>query len=99
MIEKTPLDDGSCVEVAFVVPVEWVAGPVSVAGDFNDWDIAATPLQPDGDSLVTSVVLPAGSRYAFRYFSDGSWFNDDAADGYEPNEFGSHNCVVDLHSG
>lgn len=76
----------------------WIGseGDVSVAGDFNGWDPTATPLWRSGDQLVGAITVGTGRRYAFRYFNDGDWFNDDAGDDYEPNEFGGHNCVVDL---
>jgi hypothetical protein len=35
-----------------------------------------------------SLTLSTGKRYAFRYYRNGRWFNDDQADGYEPNEHG-----------
>jgi hypothetical protein len=96
VIEKKPLDDASAISITFVVPVGQVAGDVTVAGDFNSWDAEATRLRQHGDQLVASITLDAGRRYAFRYFGDGRWFNDDAADAYEPNEFGGYNCVIDL---
>jgi hypothetical protein len=96
VIEKKPLDDGAAVEVTFVLPTDWATSDVSVAGDFNEWNPSKTPLVADGDRLVGSAVVAGGRRYAFRYFSDGKWFNDDAADAYEPNEYGGYNCVLDL---
>lgn len=43
------------------------------------------------------MVLDAGRRYLFRYLAAGEhWFNDDAADDYEPNGFGGSDSVVDL---
>lgn len=100
MIERKPLDDGAGVELTFVVSKHHASGPVGVAGDFNGWDPAALTLQEaGGDMLVASVEVPFGRRYAFRYFADDAWFNDEGADDYEPNEFGGHNCVVDLTEG
>jgi hypothetical protein len=96
MIEVKPLEDGHHVEVSFVQPAAQMLGPVFVAGDFNDWDPNATVLDRFGEHLVATVTVRAGRRYAFRYFSDGRWFNDEAADAYEPNAFGGHDCVVDL---
>jgi hypothetical protein len=43
-----------------------------------------------------SLTLSAGRRYAFRYYRNGHWFNDDGADGYEINEYGQRNGIVDL---
>ncbi len=36
-------------------------------------------------------------QYEFRYRgADGSWFNDEHADDYVPNEFGGVNCIVEV---
>ena len=74
-------------------------GEVTVAGEFNGWDTAANPLRGDGEVRTATMVLEAGHKYEFRYCVNGAWFNDDAADGYEPNEFGGHNGVIDLTEG
>lgn len=96
MIEKKPTDDGTAVRVTFVVPSDHVNGDVSIAGEFNGWDVTATPMRTTGSRLEATLTLEAGRRYAFRYLCDGRWFNDDAADAYEPNELGGYNCVIDL---
>lgn len=95
MIEKVTRDRGA-VEIRFVVSAAMADGEIGVAGDFNNWDPAATPLQHDGDGRSATVVLQRGRDYAFRYCADGRWFNDDAADRYEPNEVGGHNGIIDL---
>ena len=95
MITKKPALRGKSVKVTFSLPVE--EGAVSVAGDFNDWDPSATPLRKRGDSRSASVSLDAGRCYSFRYVDkDGRWFNDGLADGFEGNEFGESNCIIDL---
>lgn len=96
MIEKTLLDDGTGVVLTFALPATRSTGDVSVAGDFNDWQPSATPLRRVGDQLVGSVMVRSGRRYAFRYFCNGDWFNDESADGYEPNEYGGYDCVVNV---
>ena len=83
------------VALTFRLPADHPAGPVGVAGDFNDWSII--PLVDGGGKLEATVVVADGRRYQFRYRTvDGRWFNDEEADDYEPNEFGGMNCVVDL---
>lgn len=95
MITKRPVDGSSDVEVTFTLPAG--AAPVSVAGDFNDWDESATPLQGSGDTCSASVTVERGRCYGFRYVdAEGRWFNDETADTYEPNSFGGHNGVIDL---
>jgi hypothetical protein len=95
MIRKSWVDDGH-VEVTFELSSQICSGTVFLAGEFNDWDQTDTPLGDMGPLSRVAVVLPSGRRYAFRYFADGSWFNDSEADDYEPNEFGGLNGVLDL---
>lgn len=83
-----------------------VSGPefdgqqVSIVGDFNDWDPAATPMhKTPGGPYSAAVTLRRGRRYMFRYrIAAGEWLEDADADAYEPNEFGGKNCVIDLVS-
>jgi hypothetical protein len=96
MIDKKRAGDGSSVEVTFRLPVDRRTAAVAVAGDFNAWDPTATPLLVYDDQRVAAVRLEAGRRYAFRYYADGEWFNDERADEYQPNEFGGYDCVIDL---
>ena len=64
---------------------------VELRGDFNNWGEDALPLkrQRDGSYRVT-VNLPQDGEYAFRYLIDDEhWDNDEAADAYVPNPFGT----------
>ncbi|HET9795086.1 MAG TPA: 1,4-alpha-glucan branching protein GlgB [Thermoanaerobaculia bacterium] len=58
------------------------AGEVSVVGDFNEWDPAACPLQPVGQSGVWegSAAAPRGSRYKYRIASRGTGYRVQKAD-------------------
>jgi 1,4-alpha-glucan branching enzyme len=96
MITRERKRDGS-VKVTFSLPHAELDGKVSVVGDFNDWDPAATPMRKRGETRSASVVLDPG-RYAFRYVTDGGrWIDEDGADGFEANEFGSANAILDLN--
>lgn len=58
------------------------ARKVNIAGDFNQWQGAATPMKAlkSGDFTAT-VVLPKGGEYQYRYvLDDERWMTDDAAD-------------------
>jgi 1,4-alpha-glucan branching enzyme len=70
------------------------AGKVYLAGDFNNWNYSATPLKktPKGKYSVTLHLKPG--RYQFRYYANHNWFNDNTADGYENNNYGSQNSVL-----
>jgi 1,4-alpha-glucan branching enzyme len=97
MITKKAVDRGTRVKVTFTLPN---SGPqrVVVVGDFNHWDISATPMRKRGDVRSASVTLDTGRRYAaFRSLDEsGHWFNDDHADELESNAFGGTNCIIDL---
>jgi hypothetical protein len=42
-----------------------------------------------------AVSVETGREYEFRYLSDkGIWINDEAADAYRMNEYGSENCLI-----
>jgi 1,4-alpha-glucan branching enzyme len=93
MIRRTTAGSDE-LKITFAVPAD--LGPVSVVGDFNEWDPAETPLKPRSNGTRSAVLrLPAGSRYRFRYLaSDGYFFDDEAADAYEANGFGDTHSVL-----
>jgi len=89
--------NGSC-SVTFRLPKEAApdARVITVVGDFNNWDMNATPMKKmkNGDFTVT-VKLSHGGEYRFRYLIDsGRWENDWNADGYVPNSFGGDDSLV-----
>ncbi|MAZ66800.1 MAG: glycoside hydrolase [Kangiellaceae bacterium] len=86
-------------KVTFRLPAEAApeAEKVTIVGEFNDWDKAATPMQKlkNGEFKLT-IDLETGKEYQFRYLiDDETWENDWDADKYVPAE-GSDNSVVDL---
>ncbi|WP_327300071.1 hypothetical protein [Streptomyces goshikiensis] len=86
MLERKPRKDRT--EVTFVLPADTPPGPVSVVGDFNDWQPGVHTLEPrqDGKRAVT-VALPAASTHSFRYLAAGDyWFNDESVGDHDgPN--------------
>jgi 1,4-alpha-glucan branching enzyme len=71
-----------------------VAGPVFVAGTFNGWSTQATPMKRSRDGRWEVLLkLPPG-EHQFRYFANGKWFTDYAADGVIPNGLGDFNSIV-----
>lgn len=73
-------------KVTFTLPAEAVNGAktVAVAGEFNGWVADTQPLKKQKDgSYKTTVELPVGGEYQYRYILDGTkWENDWAADKY-----------------
>jgi 1,4-alpha-glucan branching enzyme len=84
MIKRSPTSSttASAVKVTFVLPLEAIDQPVSVVGEFNDWDPFAHPLRKrsNGTRSVT-VELEPGRHYRFKYLAaDGSWLTDPDAE-------------------
>lgn len=75
------------------------AESVFLVGDFNDWNMSATPMKKNknGDFSAT-LTLPAENSYNFRYIANGStWVNDPCADGYRFCSFaGEENSFIQL---
>ena len=66
---------------------------VSLAGNFNCWDVNETQMKKDekGNWKVT-VDLPPG-RHEYRFWVDGVWQDDPNAQEMLGNSYGCHNCV------
>jgi hypothetical protein len=69
---------------------------VAVVGDFNDWDPAATPLQPTGREGVWSVELHLKpGRYHYTFLIDGRrWERDPSESPAAGNDFGAPVSVL-----
>ena len=68
---------------------------VAVAGSFNDWDPAFTPMEYDkiNNLYRTDVYLKAG-EYEYKFVVDGEWLLDEANPSFYPNDFGTLNSVL-----
>jgi hypothetical protein len=83
------------------LPDDQLIEEVHLVGDFNEWDLTATPLKraKDGGYQVTLELEP-DSTYEFRYVINGNyWCNDWAADDYVAGAYGADNCVVAVTNG
>jgi len=73
------------------------AQTVQVAGDFNNWEPANTPMHKVGQTGVwqTKIKLPAG-KYRYRLVVDGHWQQDPYNETTELNPFGGYNSVLEV---
>jgi hypothetical protein len=71
---------------------------VQVAGDFNGWNPAQTPLERVSADGAWSVTIPLKpGRYAYMFVVDGrEWVADPFAPEQRDDGFGSRNAVVDV---
>lgn len=96
MLRKTYTPKRTVCKVTFTIPGEWASKDVKLVGDFNDWDGKKDSLKKnkEGNWEITKRLKPE-STYRFRYYIDNErWENDDSADKYVTNEFGSEDSVV-----
>jgi 1,4-alpha-glucan branching enzyme len=69
------------------------AQKVSLAGDFNGWDVNGLPMKKDKKgNWKISVNLDPG-KHEYRFYADGNWQDDPKAEQRVVNPFGSLNCV------
>lgn len=67
---------------------------VALVCEANSWEPVAMKKAKDG-AFRAKVRLPKEGHFQFRYLvNNDSWWNDEAADAYWPNEYGSENSVV-----
>jgi hypothetical protein len=70
------------------------ARQVSVAGNFNNWLPAATPMKDTGTGeWVVRLMLKSG-QYEYRYVIDGLWSEDHRSSERVANPYGSFNSVL-----
>jgi len=73
------------------------ARSVQIAGDFNNWQPAATPMVRIGETGVwqAKMKLPHGT-YRYRLVVDGQWQQDPYNERTEVNPYGELNSVVEI---
>ena len=88
--------DKAGVKLTFTLSLQDTPQPVSVCGDFNDWNPLAHPLKKRANGTRSAaVVVPTGGTYAFKYLAEGgTWFNDVGADRHTTNEYGEVNSLI-----
>ena len=85
----------STVQFVIVAPT---ATEVSLVGDFNDWNPAATPMQLVAENRVWSVTVPLDAgRYRYAFLVNGNtWLSDPSAPPMRDDEFGRPGSVVTI---
>jgi hypothetical protein len=91
---KPQLPDSVAPRVVKFVLIAPQAARVAVVGDFNGWDLSATPArrQPDG-TWTTFVTLPPG-RHVYSFVVDDQFIRDPAAPRAPDDGFGQNNSVI-----
>ena len=74
------------------------SGSVSIAGNFNDWNMSSHPLKEGTGSKTKGVwqrtlYLEPG-EYEYRVVVDGIWHDDPNASEKRINEFGTYNIIL-----
>ena len=73
------------------------AHSVSVAGDFNGWNPAHTPLERSEGGVWTATIPLKPGRYQYMFVIDGKqWIADPLASEEETDGFGAQNAVLDV---
>lgn len=85
--------NASVIQFVLVAPE---AASVSVVGDFNDWDLAATPLVQSQGGGVWAVTVPLSpGRYRYSFLVNGTiWLQDPNGAPELEDEFGRPNSVL-----
>jgi len=73
------------------------ARSVSVAGDFNGWNPADTPLERSDGGMWTATIPLKPGRYEYMFVVDGKqWIADPLATDAATDGFGAQNAVLDV---
>jgi len=88
-------EKGKVARVTFSLPDSVWADSIYLVGDFNNWNETSHPFTLGRDDAWSITVdLDLDRDYHFRYRKDGEWMNDNHADSYAQNPYGSDNFVV-----
>jgi serine protease AprX len=73
------------------------AADVRVAGPFNDWNAATTPLLRDDAGVFVGVVeTGAAARAPYKFVVDGAWRDDPSNPRFEDDGRGGRNSVAEV---
>ncbi|MEV4603103.1 isoamylase early set domain-containing protein [Amycolatopsis sp. NPDC049253] len=87
---KTSRGGGGVRKVTFVLPLDTPPGPVSVVGDFNDWQPGRHELRKRSNGTRSAAVeVRPGAKLRFRYLATGGQWLDDP----DVSTRDGHDCV------
>lgn len=79
------------------------AESVCVAGEFNNWDPTATPMERQQSGEWSAMLRLLPGTYEFKYVADGTWCCEPSVDDGEYcgedavlNSFGTKNRVIEV---
>ena len=80
MLKLTKKQDS--IRITFCLPAHEPPGPVSVVGDFNDWEPGRHALvRRSNGTRSVAIAVPPGETVRFRYLGEnGHWFDEADAD-------------------
>ncbi|MGA1825583.1 MAG: glycogen-binding domain-containing protein [bacterium] len=90
-VEKSS-NNGS-VEFAFYSPE---AKDVYLSGEFNNWDVKATPMKKNKSNYWKTKIALSPGRYEYKFFADGKWVEDVPNVEKASNPFGTPNFVINV---
>jgi len=101
IIKKQYLKSRPVCKVTFGLEGEVAESAVTahIVGEFNDWDVKATPMKKlKNGAFTVTIDLEQGREYQFRYLIDETqWENALNADRYAPIPYGDgENSVIVL---
>ena len=68
---------------------------VCIAGSFNDWEPASTPMPYDAEGACYKLVMElAPGYYEYKFVIDGQWLMDETNHNFAANDFGTLNSVL-----
>jgi 1,4-alpha-glucan branching enzyme len=74
------------------------AQQVILLGDFNQWNPKTHPMRRDGKGTWRKIIMIFPGRYEYRFWVDGTWYNDPNNNQRCPNCFGSENNVITVQA-
>ena len=74
------------------------ANSVQIAGEFNNWQPDAAPMQKVSQNGAWQIKLPMNKgKYRYRLVVDGQWQQDPYNEVTEQNPYGEFNSILEVH--